>query len=157
MTDRDMIGFERVSFIPNISQDQVWQQIGSWNGVNYELGPLLQMTYPSAYARLTDIPADGQSYFSAGIRLFGVLPIDQHKFAFVDLNAPRFFDERSSNLNMKIWRHRRSLIERDGGVEVTDKCAFVPRFSLMGGMLKAIFAWVFKRRHQRLLRHFAER
>ncbi|MDJ0920896.1 MAG: hypothetical protein QNI84_07195 [Henriciella sp.] len=155
MADTRAIQFQQSSFIPNVSRDEVWQQVGSWEGVNYELGPVFRMSYPNAYAQLADIPADGKSYFSAGVRLFGLVPVDQHKFSFTGFDAPNSFDERSSNFNMTLWTHRRTLIERDGGVEITDTCSFVPRLPFMGGVLKSIFAWVFKRRHQRLIRHFA--
>ncbi len=148
------LSFKRSTFLPNVTREQVWRAIGNWEGVNHELGPILKMSYPERYAKLEDIPADGKSYFTAGISLFGILPIDHHKFAFVGFNAPNSFDERSSNLNMTSWSHIRTLVERDGGVEITDDCSFVPRFRVLGGLLRTIFTWVFKRRHQRLLRRF---
>lgn len=147
--------FEYTSFIPGATKEEVWQVIGTWEGVNRELGPLLKMRYPDIYADLADIPADGKSYFAAGIRLFGLIPIDRHQFAFVGFDAPNFFDECSSNLNMSSWCHKRSLVERPDGVEITDRCAFVPRIGFMGGLLRAIFSWVFRRRHKRLLDRFA--
>ena len=154
MVQKAAHSFETSSFIPGVTRDEVWAAIGSWDGVNHELGPLLKMSYPKNYANLESIPADGKSYFTAGISLFGIVPVDRHKFSFVGLDAPNFFDERSSNFNMTSWSHKRSLVERDGGVEVIDQCSFTPRFSLMGGVLRALFAWVFKRRHQRLRQRF---
>ena len=156
MADTAALTFEHTSFIPGVTRDEVWRAVGSWDGVNKELGPLLKMSFPKAYADLADIPVDGKSYFAAGIRLFGVVPIDRHQFAFVGFDAPNSFDERSSNLNMRMWSHKRSLVERSGGVEITDRCAFVPRIAFMGGLLRGIFSWVFKRRHKRLLQRFAQ-
>ena len=154
MAQTAALSFEYTSFIPDVTREDVWRTIGNWDGVNNELGPLIKMSYPKTYAQLADIPADGKSHFTAGVTLFGIIPIDRHKFAFVGKDIPNYFDERSSNLNMKFWSHKRTLIEREGGVEVTDTCAFIPRIGFMGGFLGATFSWVFRRRHQRLKKQF---
>lgn len=146
--------FERSSVIPGATQEAVWARIGSWDGVNHELGPELKMTFPARFARLDDIPADNTSHFASTILLFGILPIDRHHFSLVARSAPHFFDERSSNLNMSVWTHKRTLVAHNGGVTVTDVCTFVPRLFFMGPLLKAIFSGVFNRRHKRLVRSF---
>ena len=157
MSNEKTYSFEYTSTIPSVTLEEVWNQVGSWTGVNYELGPLMRMKYPATYEKLTDIPADGVSRLSLPILLFGIIPLDLHRFSFVGLDEPSYFDERSSNLNMKVWTHKRTLTPVEGGVEVKDECSFVPRLTIMGGLIKTIFSGVFRRRHKRLTGYFAQR
>ena len=155
MNANSTFSFEQSSFLPGTSQESVWSKVGNWGGVNEELGPLVSIVAPPQYADLSDIPADGKSYFTATVKLFGLIPIDRHEFAFVDLDAPRLFSERSSNMSVRMWSHKRFLIEKDNGVEIIDKCEFEPRISSMGRFLRAIYIYVFRNRHKHLAHHFA--
>jgi ligand-binding SRPBCC domain-containing protein len=149
--------FETASFLPDVSVQDVWAQIGDFGAVNAELSPIFRMTFPARYYRISDIPADGESHFTSTILLFGVLPVDRHRVAFLPWDAPYGFDERSSNFNMKIWTHRRMLTEALGGVIVTDVCSLEPRIPLLGGVLRALFAAVFRHRHRHLRQVFSGR
>ena len=154
MFEARTFSFQHTSFIPEVDQKHVWEQIGTWSGVNYELSPFFKMTAPAAFESLDAVPADGTVHFASWVLLFGFIPVDRHKFALLGLAAPHFFDERSSNLNMRVWTHKRTLMVRDGGVEITDECSLEPRISFLGGLLHFVFNNVFKWRHKRLLDHF---
>jgi ligand-binding SRPBCC domain-containing protein len=147
--------FETASFLPGLSAADVWAQISDFDAVNAELSPIFRMTYPARYFRISDIPADGVSHFTSTILLFGVLPVDRHRVAFLPQDTPYGFDERSSNFNMAAWTHRRTLTEAEGGVIVTDVCSLEPRIPLFGGVLRALFAAVFRHRHRHLRRVFS--
>ena len=148
--------FQFKSFLPNVTKSQVWQRVGSWHGVNAELGSVFQMTFPDHFPRVDDIPADGNCHFTSTVLLLGVLPIDRHRFSLVDLKPDNYFDERSTNFNMSFWTHKRTLTEVAGGVEVADFCSFEPRLGLLGGILSVVYKWVFARRHKRLVSYFAK-
>ena len=147
--------FETSSFLPNVTQAEVWEQIGTWTGVNYELSPIVRMNHPDAFFRLADIPADGKSHFTSTLFLFGFLPFDRYKFAFVECKEPQFFDECSANFSAKVWTHKRTLTPQDGGVVVTDTCSVVPRIPFLGPLLGRVYRAVFAHRHKRLQAFFA--
>ncbi len=150
-------GFEISTVIVGVDIEAVWDRVETWQGVNYELSPLVRMTAPAAYPRVSDIPADGEIHFTSYILLFGVLPIDAHRFALRAREAPFYFDERSHNSLIKVWTHRRSLEAVEGGVRVTDHCTIKPRLYLTGGLLGFIYRQIFRHRHRRLKRYFARR
>ncbi|MEM1436581.1 MAG: hypothetical protein AAGG11_21200 [Pseudomonadota bacterium] len=147
--------YEMSSTIPGVSAKRVWDRIGTWEGVNDELGPLVQMFVPAEYPRVGDIPADGRYHFASKILLLGVLPIDSHQFGLRAIEPPRYFDERSENRMMRRWSHRRTVTATEDGARVTDQCSFEPRSALLGGLLLWIYRFIFRRRHRRLVRYFA--
>lgn len=149
--------FETASFLPSVSVEEVWDKVGHFDAVNYELSPVFKMTFPQEFQRLSDIPADGESHFTSTILLFGLLPIDRHRVSFLPQGAPYGFNELSSNFNMRRWTHRRTLTAREGGVILTDACSLEPRVPLFGGLLHAVFSAVFRHRHRRLRRVFSGR
>ena len=148
--------FEVRSLLEGCDLEEVWQRVGTWSGVNHEIGPILSMPAPAKYEDLASIPADGKSHLSLTIYLFGLIPFDRHKFAFVSVDAPNGFHERSSNLQTSEWVHKRSLRQMPNGVEVIDECSFTPRVALLGPLVRAIFFRVFLRRHRRLRAAFAQ-
>ncbi len=156
MSEPQRYQLEYSTVLPGRTVSQVWQRVGSWEGVNHELGPLFRMTFPRAFSQISDIPADGNSHFVSTILLFGFIPFDRHRFSLIEIDVPNYFSERSSNFTMSLWSHRRTLIETEDGVTVNDVCHFVPRVSLMGRVLRAVYAAVFRRRHKRLARYFGE-
>ena len=149
--------FETSSFLPDASVDEVWDKLGHFDAVNYELSPVFKMTFPQKYQGLGDIPTDGESHFTSTILLFGLLPVDRHRVSFLPQEAPYGFDELSSNFNMRRWTHRRTLTAHEGGVILTDACSLEPRVGVTGGLLHAIFSAVFRHRHRRLRRVFSGR
>lgn len=65
-----------------ISSDEV-SELLTMRGVNKELGPLIRMTAPSEWSDrpIYEWPV-GRVLFSSWILLFGIIPIDRHKFFF---------------------------------------------------------------------------
>ena len=155
MQSQTPLQYEISSVIPGVSQDLVWDRINTWGGVNYELGPLVKMSVPSAYPRVSDIPADGECHFTSSILLFGFIPIDAHKFGLRAVDPPNYFDECSENRMMSCWTHKRTITAVDGGVLVTDQCGIEPRFAILGGLLLTVYQFIFRRRHRRLAKFFA--
>jgi ligand-binding SRPBCC domain-containing protein len=151
----ETLAFEYSCLLPGVAREQVWRRVGSWEGVNAELHPWFRMTFPPRFSRIEDIPADGQHHFTSTILLLGILPFDRHRFSLLGLDENHFFDERSSNFTVSVWKHKRMLEAEDGGVRVTDSCAFTPRISLMGKPLLAVYGAIFRRRHRRLAAYFA--
>ena len=150
-------GFEVSSVIKDADIEEVWDRVETWTGVNYELGPLLRMTIPKDYPRVSDIPADGNVHFTSYIMVLGILPIDAHRLSLQSIDPPHFFDERSSNFMMRVWTHRRTLEAVDDGVRVTDRCTMQPRAIFPSGLMAFVFHQVFKRRHRRLVRYYARK
>lgn len=143
------------SFIPGVSKAQVWKQVTSWDGINYELLPFLKMTKPS------NLPSSLEKFSpeilpkTSLILLFGLVPIDIHTFIKFDINPVEFyFVEQSWNIPTSIWKHRRKLSEDGGGVVVKDHLEITPRTLLLVFLLKPIYSMVFRRRHERLKFHF---
>ena len=59
------------------SPDDVWARVSTFEGVNYELAPIMRMTAPASIRALE--PADvvlGERIFRSWVLLLGVLPID---------------------------------------------------------------------------------
>ncbi len=150
-------GFEMSTVIQQADIQDVWNRIETWEGVNYELAPLVRMTVPANFPKVSDIPADGKIHFVSYILLFGFLPIDAHKFGLRAVEAPHFFDERSHNFMMKVWTHKRTVASAGKSVVVTDTCSLTPRLPLSGGLLTFVYRQVFRWRHRRLARYFASR
>ena len=149
--------FEIASRLEGRTQEEVWQRISSWDGVNHELGPILRMTFPARYSSLVDIPADGRSHFTSIFLFLGWIPFDAHRFTLQELSVPAFFQELSSNLLMRSWSHRRSVTPQPNGdgVEVRDECGFECRVPLLGALLLRLYKAVFRRRHRRLRAFYA--
>ena len=145
------------STLQNESAETVWARISSWEGVNYELGPLVQMSVPAEFPHLIDIPADGVSHFTSRILFLGWLPIDQHHFGLKEIKPPHFFDERSENRMMRVWTHKRTVSSMHTGVVVTDECSFEPRLGWLGPLLLGMYKLVFTIRHKRLRSYFQNR
>jgi len=147
-------GFGFSSRLTGVAQSDVWTRISSWEGVNYELSPIIRMTHPKRFPRIADIPADGKSHFVSYLLFLGFIPIDAHRFGLRRLEAPHFFHECSSNLLMKTWSHHRTITVIEEGVEVRDECSFVARISGLGWLLQRVYSQVFRRRHRRLRKFF---
>ncbi len=148
--------YEMSSTLQGVSVDRVWNRVNSWEGVNDELGPLVQMSVPHQYPQVSDIPADGECHFSSKVLLLGVIPIDVHSFSLRDIEPPHFFDECSENKMMRVWEHKRTVMPVEGGVTVTDYCGFEPRIAILGGLLLSVYRFIFRTRHRRLRKHFAD-
>lgn len=141
------------SHFPNVTTEVIWEMITDWKQVDYELWPI-NMTHPDCFQKLDDIPADGQVHFASCLRL-GFLPFDRHCFSLQEICAPSHFCERSTNLFLKEWTHRRQIRADGDGVLLEDHCTLRPRLRLLGPLLAGIYRWVFRRRHNRVRKQLA--
>jgi len=120
------------------------------DGVNYELMPVVKMTTPSDWAsKPLELWPTGTELFSSVILLFGIIPVDLHKFKLSKVNKSGF-EERSSSITHKEWNHSRTIKSLGSTCIVTDELEFVPKLSFLGGVMKPVYKAIFKHRHKRL-------
>jgi ligand-binding SRPBCC domain-containing protein len=140
--------------------EQVWARVVTPEGINDELRPWMTMSMPGGAEGLTvdNVPV-GEPIGRAWIRLFGIIPIDYDRLTIAELQPGRSFDEQSTMLSMRTWRHERSLTpDGDGKTVVRDRITFELRAPLrlatpvMAAGVRALFG----HRHRRLQRHFAD-
>lgn len=126
----------------------------SLNGVNYELMPLVKMTAPRAWRQrpVPEWPASDY-LFSSVILLFGIIPVDLHRFGLLNTDK-QGFSEVSTSLVMQTWRHERIIEKTGGGARVTDRVEFQPRLALLAAVLRPIYRRVFEHRHRRLRQRY---
>lgn len=151
-----MIEFTRVSRLA-APATQVWSRAITWEGVNAELWPI-RMSAPAEWrARpINEFPC-GQPLFESWILLFGLLPNDIHHFQFESIGPGFQFQEHSSSLVNRQWRHRR-VVKADGeGCIVTDQLQIMPRIALFGMMMAPVYRLVFWNRHRKLRRWYGIR
>lgn len=86
--------------------------------------------------------------FTSTLRL-GPVPFDRHRLRLVELVPGEGFQEDSTSLLHRRWRHRRTLtpLGADGCV-VEDHVEVVPRVPLAAGPTRWVVARVFDRRHR---------
>lgn len=123
-------------------------------GVNRELNPIISMTAPSEWSSkpIFEWPT-GKLLFSSWILLFGILPIDRHMFFFQSIDRQRGFAEASSSLTNKMWHHQRDIKKNGASCRVTDTVEFRCRLPLLAYVLRPVYRFIFKHRHQ-VLRSF---
>ncbi len=129
------------------SADEVFRRATTFEGVNAELGPYLQMTGPRDLT-LRDAPI-GKTLFRSWLLLFGVLPIDFDDIALAAVSE-RSFSERSTMLSMARWEHDRTVDPRGGGCVVRDELRWTPRVPGTDALLGTIVRATFRHRHRRL-------
>ena len=122
--------------------------------VNRELGPIARMTYPASLraTTLAGCPTDAK-LFSSVILLFGILPVDLHTFRLASAD-PHGFDERSTSLMNRLWRHERRLEATPNGAIATDEVTIQGRAPFVTAMLMPIYRAIFRHRHAQLRRQF---
>src|SRR5689334_10530209 len=105
---------ERQSVI-DAPADPVWARVVTPEGINDEVRPWMTMTMPRAAVGLTvdNVPV-GVPIGRAWLRRFGVVPFDYDRLTIAELQPGRSFDERSTMMSMRVWRHQRSVTP-DGG------------------------------------------
>ena len=119
------------------------------DGVNRELSPLLRMTVPPEWSNIAifEWPTE-RVLFSSWILLFGIFPIDRHKFFFQSTDRHRGFAEESKSLTNKRWHHRRDIDRNGASCRVTDTVEFQCRLPLLAYFLAPCYRFVFKHRHK---------
>jgi ligand-binding SRPBCC domain-containing protein len=139
--------------------EQVWARVVTPEGINDELRPWMTMSMPRGAESLTvDTVPVGAPIGRCWMRLFGVLPFDYDQLTVAELDPGRGFDEQSTMLSMRSWRHQRT-VEPDGDAKtvVRDRLTFElraplrPLTPIVGRGIGALFG----HRHRRLQRHFA--
>lgn len=144
------------SSVVHASRDEVWARVVTADGVSDEFRPLLRMRFPArlAGASIADVPL-GRPIGRAWILLGGVIPVEYDDLVLVDLEAPRFFQERSELGSCRVWEHRRELESlADGSTRVTDTLRAVPRALVPGSVVRVVVGALFAHRHRRLAREF---
>jgi ligand-binding SRPBCC domain-containing protein len=158
MASRPVI-FERESVV-DAPAEQVWARVVTPEGINDELRPWMTMSMPRGAESLTvDTIRVGTPIGRCWMPLVGVLPFDYDRLCIVELRPGRGFDEQSTMMSMRRWRHERSVTPRDDGKAlVRDRITFQLRAPLrlatpaVAAALRALFG----HRHRRLQRYFAE-
>jgi ligand-binding SRPBCC domain-containing protein len=151
---------ERESIV-DAPSERVWARVVTPEGINDELRPWMTMSMPRGRKSLTvdDIPV-GTPVGRCWMRLFGVLPFDYVHLMIAELRPGRGFDEQSTMLSMRRWRHERTL-EPDGDAKtvVRDRLTFELRtpIRLLTPVVAAGIGALFSHRQRRLQRHFGGR
>jgi ligand-binding SRPBCC domain-containing protein len=116
------------------------------------------MTYPQALRRLTPeaFPV-GRTAFRSWLLLFGLVPVEFDDFMLVELEPGHGFSEVSQQLNVREWRHRRTVTPAGEGCVLRDEIALVPRWRWTGGLLAWVYRRVFEWRHRSLRRLFGRK
>src|SRR5690348_8763452 len=100
---------ERQSWI-DAPAEQVWARIVTPHGINDEMRPWMTMSMPRGARDLTvDTVPVGTPVGRCWLRLFGVVPFDYDDLTIAELHPGHGFDEQSTMLSMRAWRHQRSL------------------------------------------------
>ena len=139
--------------------EQVWARVVTPEGINDEVRPWMTMSMPRGATSLTvDIVPIGETIGRAWLRLFGVVPFDYDRLTISELVPGRSFDEQSTMMSMRRWRHQRSVSpDGDGKAVVHDRITFQLRAPLrpLTPIVAAGLRALFGHRHRRLQRHFA--
>ncbi len=137
-------------------REQVWARVVTVAGVSHEFGPLLTMRFPAGLdgRSIAEVPL-GRPLGRAWILLAGLLPVEFDDLVILELEAPRFFRERSRLGSCRVWEHHRGLESLpDGSTRVTDTLRAEPRALLPGPVVRAVVGVLFAHRHRRLARTF---
>lgn len=137
-------------------REQVWARVVTAAGVADEFGPLLTMRFPAALTgrSIAEVPL-GRPLGRAWILLGGLVPVEFDDLVIVELEAPRYFRERSRLGSCRVWEHHRELESlTDSSTRVTDTLRATPRAVLPGALVQAIVGALFSHRHRRLARAF---
>jgi len=137
-----------------IASSQFWAH-ARFADVNAELAPWVRMTAPGAWKSrpLAEWPA-GRQLFRSWVLLFGFLPVDLHFFCLERIDPESGFDERSSSVTNRFWRHSRSVVACEGGCIVSDRVEYASRLPLLGVILLPVYRAIFGSRHRFLRRKY---
>jgi ligand-binding SRPBCC domain-containing protein len=139
---------------------RVWARVVTPEGVNDEVRPWMAMSMSRGAESLTvdNVPV-GTPIGRAWLRLFGVVPFDYDRLTIAELVPGRSFDEQSTMMSMRRWRHERSVTpDSDRKAIVRDHITFRLRTPLrpLTPIVAAALRALFGHRHRRLQRHFAD-
>jgi ligand-binding SRPBCC domain-containing protein len=136
--------------------DRVWAEATRAEGINHELMPIVRMTVPAGRDTLSvaDV-SDGQHVGRSWLLLGGLIPFDYDDITIERVDPGRAFQEDSTMLSQRSWRHHRQVEpEGEGRCRVTDSVRFVPRLPVPVALLQFVFGLVFAHRHRRLRQRY---
>lgn len=126
---------------------EVWRHATSMAGINRELAPIGMSHPPDRDTLDADVPL-GQPLFTSVLRL-GPVPFDRHRLTLAALDWGVGFQEDSTSLLHRRWRHRRTVTPLDADTcEVHDHLEVVPRLPGASAPTRWLVGRVFDRRHQ---------
>jgi ligand-binding SRPBCC domain-containing protein len=140
---------------------RLWNHMTNMESINFELMPLIKMTYPSERSHISGanlVPVD-ETLFMSVILLFGLLPIDLHWLKLDKIVDGYSFAENSTTLLHLFWRHTRTLEVVNDETTTTkmivkDEVEFCPRVGFLGFVILPIVKYVFQHRHLQLRKLF---
>jgi hypothetical protein len=134
----------------------VWGEATTAEGINHELMPIVRMTVPRGLDTLSVTDAtDGARLGRSWLLLGGLVPFDYDDITLERVEPGRSFQEDSTMLSQRSWRHHREVLpDGDGRCRVTDTVTFVPRLPVPVAALEFVFRQVFAHRHRRLRRRY---
>ncbi len=108
------------------------------------------MTAPKEWeeSSITEWPI-GTNLFTSTILLFGLIPVDFHKFKFLDIQTTSF-QECSTSLVNRQWRHYRSIEQQGSACVIYDTVEYIPKSKILGILIKPLYRAIFSHRHKRL-------
>jgi hypothetical protein len=134
----------------------VWERVTTLDGVNHELAPLLRMTAPPGVALdLSDAPP-GRVWLRSRLLLGGRLPVGHSDLTLLRVTPGRGFLERSPMTGMRLWQHERTIEDLPGGCHVQDRLRARTVVPVPAPLVAAVVRALFRHRHRRLARLFAE-
>jgi hypothetical protein len=140
----------------NVDKERLWRDITDIDSINYELMPLVKMTFPFAIKSIgiENVPLN-QLLFKSCILLLGLIPIDVHYLSLENIESNHRFDENSSSWMHHFWKHSRILNQLSNSqVNILDTIHFKPRLLFLGYFLLPIYKVVFQHRHNRLKKKY---
>jgi hypothetical protein len=139
-----------------IKVDMLATDLFSMEAVNHELSPIVRMSVPLEWR---SVPINqwpcGEFLFNSWITLFGVLPIDLHRFQLSEVGSTSM-KETSSSLMNKHWNHQRTIKRVGNGSVVCDRVQYTSRLRPLGYLLLPVFKLVFRHRHRYLKSKYGE-
>jgi ligand-binding SRPBCC domain-containing protein len=135
---------------------EVWAVVSTMRGVNAELRPFVRMTYPDFAETLSDAAiVPGRVVFRSWLLAGSVVPIDRHDLAFERVMDGEGFEEESTSLLQRRWRHERRLSDApEGGCVVLDRLVIAPRLGIARPLVALTVRLLFEHRHRVLVRTF---
>lgn len=135
---------------------EVSSELLTMKGVNYELMPLIRMSMPPDHLSKSIVKWPvGSVIFTSTVFLFGIIPVDKHKFRLV--KTDQFgIEERSTALSNLEWNHLRQITHTNEHTEISDVVEFKPILQISGYFMLPIYKSIFKHRHKRIMKKYAQ-
>jgi ligand-binding SRPBCC domain-containing protein len=133
--------------------EEVWASASSFEGINREMSPLLQMIPPN------DVRLDDESIATRGIvpvKLRGPfsVPLGSYPLRMMEIEVGGGFLEQTRMLPFLLWQHERRLSTSASGTVVTDSLGWDWRARRLDGIVAALVRRFFNHRHRQLRREF---